>query len=111
MAATDARVVCCNTTEGTSVYPPGAKMYVGIGWSGGGYQRLMVYGRSRGGRFVHMWMPTSRLTNFRFKTIPPEHPLFAATASDGPIANYYTPDDLACMAFYASSTPDAETKA
>lgn len=72
----DIRVVACNST-GSKVYSPGALLYVinpNVG--NGGEGSIEVWGMSRGGRWVGKWENVKRLTNFRVKTIPPEHPKF-----------------------------------
>ena len=78
-AVMDKRVVACNYTEGISSVPTGALAYVLLANAGGGHDRLFVLARSRGGRWIEKWEDVRRLTNFRAKTLPPEHPLHDRT--------------------------------
>lgn len=72
----DKRAVACNFTEGTKAVSEGALAYWVRSWSGGGDERIAVLAKSRGGRWIQIWEPITRLDNFRFKTIPPEHPRY-----------------------------------
>lgn len=73
----DFYAVACNYVEGTHTSATGALAYLADWhWSGGGFERVRVVARSRGGRWITIWTPISRLTNFRSKTIPPDHPMF-----------------------------------
>lgn len=72
----DIRVVACNVSFGTKVFPAGARAYVVMTNPGNGNDRVVILGRSRGGRWVKKWERRDRLSNFRTKTIPPEHPLY-----------------------------------
>lgn len=72
----DKRVVQCNYAVATKVAPKGARAYVSLPNRGNGHDRIMVLVRSHGGRWVRKWEDTRRLTDFRVKTIPPEHPLY-----------------------------------
>ena len=72
----DARVIACNFAEATSSAKKGALAYVQWPNWGGGNDRIPLLIRSRGGRWIEKWEAMHRLTNFRFKTIPPEHPLY-----------------------------------
>ena len=71
----DRHVVQCNCAEGTSIAQAGARAYVVTSNPGWGQERIEILVRSRGGRWVRKWERTDRLTNFRGKTLPPEHPL------------------------------------
>ena len=73
---TDLHVIACNYAEGTNIARKGALAYVQLLNPGGGNDRLHLLVRSRGGRWVEKWEAMHRLTNFRLKTIPPEHPLY-----------------------------------
>jgi hypothetical protein len=73
----DRRAIACNYTEGTGVASEGAKAYVDTAYIGGNLpERVHLLARSRGGRWVKKWENMRRLDNFRFKTLPPEHPLY-----------------------------------
>jgi len=74
---TDRRVVQCNYAVGTNIASEGARAYVSLPNKGNGHDRIRVLVRSRGARWVLKWEDTRRLTNFRVKTLPPEHPLYA----------------------------------
>jgi hypothetical protein len=70
----DRRVVQCNYVQGTHVASQGARAYVVR--TSGGTDRILILARSRSGRWVKKWEPVSRLTDFRAKILPPEHPLY-----------------------------------
>jgi hypothetical protein len=73
----DRYAVACNYREGTGVARQGAKAFLADWhWTGGGWERVRVVARSRGGRHVTKWEPVKRLTNFRSTTVPPEHPMY-----------------------------------
>lgn len=72
----DHYAIVCNYAEGTGSVSTGAKAYVSFIYFGGNLPgRLLVSVRSRGGRRITTWENTKRLTNFRVKTVPPEHPM------------------------------------
>jgi hypothetical protein len=73
----DRRMIACNYTEPVSVAAQGALAYVMWPNWGGGNDRVPLLVRSRGGRWIQKWEAMWRLGNFRLKTIPPEHPLYA----------------------------------
>lgn len=72
----DRHVVQCNYAQATKVAARGARAYVVLTNPGSGHDRIQVFARSRGGRWVLKWEPIRYLVNFREKTIPPEHPLY-----------------------------------
>jgi hypothetical protein len=72
----DKRFIACNFRKGTKIARKGAIAYVLWPNYGGGNDRIPLLVRSRSGRWVEKWEAMSRLENFRFKTIPPEHPLY-----------------------------------
>lgn len=74
MSDGDLLVVTCNYAEATSAHSPGAKAYVLL-VHGGDPDRPVILARSRGGRWVQRYEDRRRLTGFRLKTVPPEHPL------------------------------------
>lgn len=73
----DRTVIACNYAEGTKIASLGALAYFCDGWTGGGYERVRVLVRSRGGRWVKKWESVKRLRNFRLKTLPASHPRYA----------------------------------
>jgi hypothetical protein len=73
----DKRVVQCNLRETTKIYPAGAKAYLVRGNPGNGHDRIVVLGRSHGGRWVEKYERIDNLRDFRAKTLPPEHPRYA----------------------------------
>lgn len=74
----DRYAVACNYAEGTHTSSEGALAYLADShWGGGGFERVQVVARSRGGRWITIWSPIARLTNFRAKTLPLRHPLYA----------------------------------
>lgn len=75
----DRRVVQCNYAESTNVAARGARAYVVRLNPGFGNDRIVVLVRSRGGHWVEKWESRERLTAFRVKTLPPEHPLWDRT--------------------------------
>lgn len=70
----DWRVIACNFIERTSECSKGALAYV-IGVPGDP-ARIHLLARSRSGRWIDKWESLRRLDNFRFKTLPPEHPRY-----------------------------------
>lgn len=77
MADEDRWVIQCNYAESTSAIPTGARAYVIYLNRGGGHDRINVLVRSRSGRWIEKWEDRRRLTNFRAKTLPPDHPLYS----------------------------------
>jgi hypothetical protein len=73
----DRKVIQCNFAVGTNVASEGARAYVSRLNPGGGNDRIVILVRSRGARWVEKWERVDRLTNFRLKTLPPDHPLYA----------------------------------
>lgn len=76
MTAEDKRAIACNLTEATSTASRNALAYLQWPNPGWGNERVALLIRSRGGRWIEKWEDMRRLGNFRFKTIPPEHPLY-----------------------------------
>lgn len=72
----DRKVIQCNYVEGTKIAAVGARAYVIWTNKGNGGDRVYILVRSRGARWVKKWETRTRLTNFRVKTIPPEHPIY-----------------------------------
>jgi hypothetical protein len=72
----DKHVIACNVTEPTSPAATGALAYLRWSNPGNGNDRVPLLIRSRGGRWIEKWEDMRRLGSFRFKTIPPEHPLY-----------------------------------
>jgi hypothetical protein len=69
-------VVQCNIREATKIYPAGAKAYLVISNPGNGHERIVILGRSYGGRWIEKWERIDNLRDFRAKTLPPEHPFY-----------------------------------
>lgn len=72
----DRKVVQCNYAKSTKVAAKGARAYLVYPNRGNGHDRLGILVRSRGARWVEKWERADRLTNFRVKTLPSEHPLY-----------------------------------
>lgn len=72
----DLRVVQCNIAAPTKVATRGSRAYLVRLNPGGGDDRIVVLVRSRGRRFVQKWENIKNLTDFRVKTVPPEHPMY-----------------------------------
>jgi hypothetical protein len=70
------RVIACNYLLPTNVTFQGAKAYVVRMNPGGGNDRIVVFARSRSGRWVQKWEKIGLLSNFRFKNITPGHPRY-----------------------------------
>lgn len=66
--------IVANVCETDSCLRMGAKVWVVGGWSGGGFERVVVRGKSRGGRTIEKYLPIARLNNFRAAWVP-EHSL------------------------------------
>jgi hypothetical protein len=92
------RVVQCNYAEGTAAVADGARAYVVLANPGNADDRIEVLARSRGGRWIRTWADIRRLHDFRCKTLPPEHPLYA----DERLWDY-EPDAMAARLQVASS--------
>ena len=72
----DKFAIVCNVAEPTKTARTGAFAYVTDPNRGNGGERVRLLLRSRGGRWIDKWEKATRLTNFRIKTIPPEHPFY-----------------------------------
>lgn len=79
------RVIQANYAEATKYIAKGARVYVSNVNYGNGSERVLIVARSRGGRWVEKWESIKRLTNFRLKTLPLEHPKH----KDDRIADFY----------------------
>ena len=73
-AKLDKRVIVCNYKVGNAAVSKGAKAYVNQ--VAGDAQSLEVNVRSRGGRWVRRWERIPKMENFRFSTLPPQHPKY-----------------------------------
>lgn len=69
----DIRVVVANFRDGTSKCAKGGLCYVVQVYP----RRVRITARSRSGRWIECLENTGRLTNFRIKTMPPQHPRYA----------------------------------
>lgn len=72
----DRYVVQCNYVSPTNVAAYGARAYLVRLNPGGGDNRIIILVRSRGGRWIEKWENIRRLSAFRVKTLPPQHPLY-----------------------------------
>ena len=72
----DRKALACNYAESVSVAAKGALAYVRWPNYGNANDRVLLLVRSRGGRWIEKWEAMRRLTNFRLKTLPPQHPLY-----------------------------------
>jgi hypothetical protein len=70
----DKRVIACNYVTNVSAARNGALCYVCF--VPGSADRVLLLVRSRGHRWIQKWEMLKRLDNFRFKTLPPEHPRY-----------------------------------
>jgi hypothetical protein len=73
----DKRVIACNLAQTTRYSAKGSLAYVLDPGTGSAGERVGLLLRGRGGRWIQIWQPAKRLENFRFKTIPDEHPRHA----------------------------------
>ncbi|HLY90850.1 MAG TPA: hypothetical protein VKQ27_17845 [Acetobacteraceae bacterium] len=62
--------IVANVIETDHFLRTGAKVWVIHGWSGGGYERLVVRGLTRGSSHAQKWVPIGRLSNFRAAWMP-----------------------------------------
>lgn len=72
----DKKAVVCNYAVATKTSSLGSLAYLineNPGWGG---ERVQILARSRGGRWIEKWEAAWRLHNFRFKTIPPQKPVY-----------------------------------
>lgn len=72
MTQPDIRAIACNTAVSAPGYRAGALAFV----ARVSHDRARVLVRSRGSRWLELWLPITNLRNFRFRTIPSEHPLY-----------------------------------
>jgi hypothetical protein len=72
MEQTEFKAITCNYRIATKTNSLGAKAYVTGGWGGGGWERIRVVSRSRGGRWIEKWDDSRRFANFRLTTVVPE---------------------------------------
>jgi hypothetical protein len=94
----DRRVVQCNYKRGKPYAAEGARAYMRFGLPGLP-DRAPVLVRSRSGRWIEHWEALDNLENFRFKTLPEEHPLY----KDERIADYLEQDTLDRIAWVQRS--------
>src|SRR5438105_3945096 len=76
MMGADRHVIACTYLTYTSGCTRGALAYVSEA-TFGEIERICVLARSRSGRWICRWESLHLLGNFRLKTLPPEHPLYA----------------------------------
>lgn len=72
----DRKRVVCNTKEASAECAAGALCFVVNPNVGSGGDRMRLLCRSRSGRWIDKWERADRLTNFRWKTLAPGHPLY-----------------------------------
>ena len=72
----DIQVIVCNYRTGTSECAKGALAFVRYAYWGMGAERVNLLVRSRSGRFIEKIEAMWRLESFRYKTLPPQHPLY-----------------------------------
>jgi hypothetical protein len=70
---TDKKAIACNAIDDESEYSRGSLAFI---ITATGSECLKVLIRSRGGRWIDKWMSPCSLANFRYKTLPPSHPLY-----------------------------------
>lgn len=80
----DRKVIKCNYIASTKSVGAWSSAYLIRTNPGSGDERIVVLARSRSGRLIQKWEKTTRLGNFRVKTLPPSHPRF----NDERIWNY-----------------------
>lgn len=71
----DKVVIACNYAETSPEASAGALGYV-CRVAFGDKARVLVWVRSRNGRWIQKWQRIINLTNFRLKTLPAEHPRY-----------------------------------
>ena len=89
----DKRAIACNVAHDAPAFSCGALALV-VQLAG---DRAKVVIHSRSGRWITRWLPVSKLANFRFKEIPPEHSRYRSIGDVGNVA-FFTDDDLAALA-------------
>lgn len=72
----EVKVVVCNYAVATNTARKGSFSYVILDNPGNGNERIMLLSKSRGGRWIERWEQTSRLTNFRRKTVVAANPMY-----------------------------------
>lgn len=77
--ANDKIYLACNMAKATEYAAKGALAYVMDLGPGNGMESARVFLRSKGGRWIDIWVRGKALENFRFKTIPPEHPRYKSS--------------------------------
>lgn len=65
----DRYLLVCNYLTQTSEFRKGTLCYIVLLNAGNNSDRIKLFGRSRGGRWIQKWEDIRRLTNFRIKTI------------------------------------------
>ena len=89
--SSDRRVIACNMNASTSAHALGSLAYVMQLTE----ERARILVRSRSGRWVRRWVPIAKLSSFRFKNLPPEHPLYVDLEAGGCFTQEAL-DSLAC---------------
>lgn len=93
----DKRVIACNYRVPAKVARAGALCYVLDANYGNAGERVRLLVRSRGARWIEKWEDTRRLTNFRGKTVPPEHGRYADVWGTFPASHVSEEDTVAML--------------
>lgn len=74
----DIQVIACNYAKPVAAHSKGSLCYVSKLWTlpARKQARVQIVARARSGRWVQRWENLEHLENFRFKTIPKEHPRY-----------------------------------
>lgn len=72
--------LACNMSNPTKFAAKGALAYVMDLNPGNAMESARVLLRSKGGRWIDVWVRGKNLANFRYKTIPPEHPRYKSSS-------------------------------
>ena len=89
----DIRAIACNIVSERPAYSMGSLAYV-VQLSN---DRARILVRSRGNRWIRCWVPIVQLTSFRFRKIPPEHPLYERIVEIGS-PEFFSDSDLTALA-------------
>ena len=74
------KAIACNYAEATKTASVGAIAYVTLSNPGNAHERIFIVTKSRGGRWIAKWERTTRLNNFRLKTVVEGSPEYRALA-------------------------------
>ncbi len=68
----DAFGIVCNHKIGSKAIAQGAQVWLYIPSRGSGFERNFMTARSKGGRWIMIWIKNAKLENWRVKYIPPD---------------------------------------